>query len=48
MSMIDYILCKKDLNLIRRLACKCNAFNYIHFEARFKSAYVPLWYSQFQ
>ena len=48
MNGIDYILCKTDLNLIRKLAYKCNIFNDAHFEACFKSAYVPLWYSQFQ
>ena len=42
------ILCKTVLNLIRRLAYKCNIFNDAQFEAHFKSAYVTLWYSQFQ
>ena len=45
---IDNILCKTDLNLIGTLIYKCNTFNNVHFEACFKSAYVPLWYSQFQ
>ena len=41
MNGIDFILCKTGLYLIRRLALKCNIFNNAHFEARFKSAYVP-------
>ena len=48
MNWIDNILCKTDLSLIRGLTYKCDTFNNIHFEAYFKSAYVRLWYSQFQ
>ena len=48
MNGINYILLITDLNFIRSLAYKGNTFNDVHFEACFKSAYVPLWYSQFQ
>ena len=48
MNGIDYILCKMDLNPIRRMAYKCNTLNDVHIETHFKSPYIPLWYSQFQ
>ena len=44
----DTILCKTDLILIRRHTYKCNTFSDVDFEAFSKSAFVPLWYSQFQ
>ena len=34
--------------LIRRHTYKCNTFSDVDFEAFYKSAYVPLWYSQLQ
>ena len=37
---IDHIICKRDLNPIRRLIYKGYTFNDEHFGARFKSAYV--------
>ena len=43
MNGIDDILCKTDLNIFWRRTYKCNTFNDLHFEACFKSAYVPLW-----
>ena len=48
MNGMDRILCKTDLILIRRHTFKCNTFIDADFEAFSKSAYVPLWYSQFQ
>ena len=48
MDGIENIFCKTDLNHIQRLTYKCNIFNGVHFEACFKFAYVPLWYSQFR
>ena len=50
MNKIENMLCKTDLNLLRRMAYKCNTFNDIpvHFEAHLKSVYVPLWYPQFE
>ena len=47
LKVIDYILCKTGLNVLRIQAYNCNNFNDVLFEARFKSAYVPLWYLQF-
>ena len=48
MDGIDYILCKTDINLNRRLAYKCNTIKDEHFETRFKSAactfeLTPVW-----
>ena len=48
MNGMDRILCKIDLILIRRHTHKCNTFSHVDFEAFSKSAYVHLWYSQFQ
>ena len=45
---MDGILYETGLILIRRHTNKCNTFNEVDFEAFSKSAYVPLWYSQFQ
>ena len=45
---MNRILCKTDLILFRRHAYKCNTFSVVDFEAYPKSAYAPLWYSQFQ
>ena len=45
---IDRILCKTDIILIQRLTYKYHTFNHVDFEAFSKSAYAPLWYSQFQ
>ena len=47
-GIINYILCKTDLNLIGRVTCKCNTFNNVHFEACFQSDWEPSWFSQFQ
>ena len=46
MNGIHCILCKTDLNPLWTLANKGNTFNDVHFEARLKSAYVPLRYFQ--
>ena len=48
MNVIDMILGKMDLFLIRRHAYKCNNFSDVDFEVFSKPVYVPLWYSQFQ
>ena len=48
MNGMDKSLCKTDLILIRRHTFMCNTFSDVDFEAFCKSAYVPLWYSQFQ
>ena len=48
MNGMDRILFKTDLILIRRHTYKCSTFSDVDFEAFSKSAYVPLWYSQFQ
>ena len=48
MKGMDGILCKTNHILIRRHKYKCNTFSDVDFEAFSKSAYVPLWYSQFQ
>ena len=48
MTGIEMTLCKTDLILIRRHTYKCNTFSDVDFEVFLKSAYVPLWYSQFQ
>ena len=45
---MDRILCKTGLILIRRHTYKCNTLSDVDFEAFSKSAYVPLWYPQFQ
>ena len=44
----DMILCKTDLILIRGHTYKCTTGSDVDFEEFFKSAYVPLWYPQFQ
>ena len=48
MNGMDRVLCKTDLILIQRHSYKCDTFSNEDFEAFSKSAYVPLWYSQFQ
>ena len=48
MNGMDRILCKTDLIIIQRDIYRCNTFSDVDFEAFSKSAYVPLWYSQFQ
>ena len=48
MNGVDRILCKTDLIFIRSHIYKYNTFNDVDFEAFSKSAYVPLWHSQFQ
>ena len=48
MNGMDRIMCKTDPFLIRRHTNKSNHFSDIYFEAFSKSAYIPLWYSQFQ
>ena len=48
MNGMDRILCKTDLILIRRHTYKCNTFSDVDFGVFSKSAYEPLWYSQFQ
>ena len=45
---INSILWMTDLILIRRHTYKCNSFSDGDSGAFSKSAYVPLWYSQFQ
>ena len=39
---------KTDLIFIWRRTHKCNTFSDVDFEAFYKSAYVPMWYSRFQ
>ena len=48
MNGMDMILCKTDLILTQRHTYKFNTFSDVDVEAFSKSAYVPLWYSQFQ
>ena len=48
MNGMDRVLCKTDQILIRRHTYTFNTFSDVYFEAFSKSAYVPLWYSQFQ
>ena len=48
MNGMDRILCITDLILIQRHTYKSNALSDVDFEAFSKSAYVPLWYLQFQ
>ena len=48
MNGMARILCKTDLFLITGHTYKCNTSSDVDFEAFSKSAYVPLWYSQFR
>ena len=48
MDGMDRKLCKTDLILIQGDIYRCNTLSDADVEAFSKSAYVPLWYSQYQ